>query len=226
METRFCWVGFSYVEVCGYQSLPLGGKFLVCETPERFSGFRKCHIHKVVSTKWVKYQLWVNYAFKVIFKENAWPHILNTFARSLAHLVMLYLLNHSTFTHSVQQQWNPRVDLKLEMFLVVKATPHWFKTRKEEVFTAHTRQVSVWCVTVSKEGKHCLFRICIFLCFSWACDVVSTDRLADKPKHVAKMLPYSNAVSTQVRLDQQCEHCHPATHAPWKLCTEPHRDDR
>lgn len=58
---------FSFIGVHGYHRRPLGGIPSVHETPERFCGLgnvARGNIDKVVSSKWGKFQLWVNFPFK------------------------------------------------------------------------------------------------------------------------------------------------------------------
>lgn len=59
----FSSVLFFGVSVC---SRPLGGLLSICETPGRLRGLENvtcASTHRMVSSKWVEYRIWVNYPF-------------------------------------------------------------------------------------------------------------------------------------------------------------------
>lgn len=65
----FCFLFCFDVAVHGSHRRPLGGIISVCETPQLLQGLEKARasIHQVVSCKWVKYKLWMNYPFSTHF---------------------------------------------------------------------------------------------------------------------------------------------------------------
>lgn len=88
-------------------------------------------------------------------------------------------------------------------------------------FTTHRYHVCHAVETTPNKGTHSYFSeyhiwslysfpyvSCINWCLQTCC------------KLCQNMFFYKNALFLQVWLDQQCEHCHPQTQSPWKLCKE------